>query len=122
MELGETTGVSLKERKDFVDTPIRQFANRRGGVWTKVKFYQKMPENSDHEIVEEVRFREAIAKARVFPIMLKREDVSCAGARHNIFSRDHRRKGKSSMHVPRGRDRSSERALNLCSLCHRDQH
>lgn len=48
-----------------------------------------MPDNSDYETMEGVRFCEAIVKARLSPVILKSPDISCAGAKH-VFGWDHR--------------------------------
>jgi uncharacterized protein (DUF169 family) len=65
-----------------MDKITRQFEREFGGVWTKVKFYKKMPDNSDYKIVEGVRFCEAVVKARLSPVILKGSDISCVGAKY----------------------------------------
>jgi len=72
-----------------MDKTTRQFEKKFGGVWTKVKFYKEMPDNSDYETMEGVRFCEAIVKARLSPVILKGSDISCAGAKY-VFGWDHR--------------------------------
>ena len=71
-----------------MDKTTRQFEGKFSGVWTKVKFYRKMPDNYNYRIVEGVRFCEAIVKARLSPVILKSSDISCAGAKY-AFGWDH---------------------------------
>jgi len=72
-----------------MDKTTRQFEDKFGGVWTKVKFYKEMPDSFDYRIMEGVRFCEAIVKARLSPVILKSSDISCAGAKY-AFGWDHR--------------------------------
>jgi len=72
-----------------MDKTIRQFEDKFGSVWTKVKFYKEMPDSFDYKIMEGVRFCEAIVKARLLPVILKSSDISCAGAKYT-FGWDHR--------------------------------
>ncbi|GAI03368.1 unnamed protein product [marine sediment metagenome] len=53
-----------------------------------MKFYEEMPDDSDYETVEGVRFCEAIVKARLSPVILKGSAISCAGAKYT-FGWDH---------------------------------
>ena len=71
-----------------MDKTTKQFEDKFGGVWTKVKFYKEMPDSSDYKVTEGVRFCEAIVKARLFPVILKGSDISCVGAKY-AFGWDH---------------------------------
>ena len=71
-----------------MDKTTRQFEDKFDGVWTKVKFYKKTPDNPDYKTMKRVRFCEAIVKARLFPVILKGSDISSAGAKYT-FGWDH---------------------------------
>jgi len=86
--LGEQIARVLRERSNLMDKTTRQFEDKFGGVWTKVKFYKKMPDNPDYKIIKGVRFCEAIVKARLSSVILKSSDISCAGAKYT-FGWDH---------------------------------
>jgi len=72
-----------------MDKSTRQLEREFGGLWTKVRFYKEMPDNSDYKTMKGVRFCEAIVKARFSPVILKGPDISCAGAKYT-FGWDHR--------------------------------
>ncbi len=71
-----------------MDRTRMELTNEFGGVWVKVKFYEKIPDKPDYEVMEGVRFCEAIPKARLSPIILRSRDISCAGARY-VFNWNH---------------------------------
>ena len=59
-----------------------QFAERFGGYWVKVKFYEEKPNLKEFKRLKNVRFCEATKEATVDPILLDKESISCTGAQY----------------------------------------
>ena len=57
-----------------------RFANKFGSYWIKIKFYKNLPARIAGKCLRNVRFCEATKEAKLNPIILDRESISCDGA------------------------------------------
>ena len=58
----------------------KRMSNKFGNHWAKVKFFKEEPQQKEYVKLENVRFCEAISKAKIHPILLDKESISCYGA------------------------------------------
>jgi uncharacterized protein (DUF169 family) len=67
---------------DFMERINKRMSKRFGNHWVKVKFCEQKPQLNDYKKLENIRFCEAITKAKVHPLLLDKESISCNGARY----------------------------------------
>lgn len=91
---------------------VREFEGKYGGVWTKVRFYKEEPEIKRLKRGKGIRFCEAVGRARLSPLILDKESISCPGARY-VFGWDNNLKEKMIKACGERRSISKEKAESI---------
>jgi len=60
----------------------RRFSEKFGSQWVKIKFYEKEPHLNGVTKPKSVKFCEAVKLAIIQPVVLSRENLSCASAQY----------------------------------------
>ncbi|MBL7075506.1 DUF169 domain-containing protein [candidate division KSB1 bacterium] len=61
---------------------IKKFARKFGGSWVRVKFYKEMPDIGSAAVPTDIRFCEALHKAKTSSVFLTQSSISCLGAKY----------------------------------------
>jgi uncharacterized protein (DUF169 family) len=72
---------------------VKKFEKKFGGSWVRVKFYSRMPTTKSTKILTEIRFCEALQKAKTSSVILTPSSISCLGAKY-AFNWDEQAKDK----------------------------
>ena len=59
---------------------VKKFERKLGGVWVRVKFYKEMPSTKNVRLLTDVRFCEALVRAKTTSVMVTPSSISCPGA------------------------------------------
>ena len=61
---------------------VKKFEKKLGGAWVRVKFYKEIPNTKSAQILTDVRFCEALLKAKTSSGILTSSSISCPGAKY----------------------------------------
>jgi len=59
---------------------VKKFEEKLGGAWVKVKFYKEMPSTKNVRLLTNVRFCEALVRAKTTSVLVTPSSISCPGA------------------------------------------
>jgi uncharacterized protein (DUF169 family) len=60
----------------------KRMSSKFGSHWIKVKFFKEEPELKEYKRLKSVRFCEAVSKAKIHPVLLDKDGISCYGAQY----------------------------------------